>query len=126
MNTPDTREAMRQPQQYTKEEEAKRNADMQPMNTPDTEWRERLWEWVETAPNGVEVLNCYPESVVAIIEQAISSCNAYWKEVVRKEVEGMRMTRIQWAGTTDEQKNALLAIFDAHNQALDTLLDNLK
>ncbi len=58
--------------------------------TPDTEWRERLWELVEVAPSGAEVLNCYPESVVAIIEQALSSRDTYWKERVREEVEGLK------------------------------------
>ena len=63
------------------------------MNTPDTEWRERLWEWVEVAPSGAEVLNCYPESVVAIIEEAISSRDTYWKERVKMSIGGINFRR---------------------------------
>ena len=88
------------------------------------EWEKTLDMWIEKDPDAL--LRHYIQSLKMIIPKLLTSRDAYWKEVVRKEVEGMRMTRIQWAGTTDEQKNALLAIFDAHNQALDTLLDNLK
>ncbi len=99
------------------------------METPDTEGGEKESNLIEH--NGNYYVRCEThEEVIRRLqekhEEALSSRDTYWKERVRKEVEGMRMTRIQWAGTTDEQKNALLAIFDAHNQALDALLDNLK
>jgi len=122
------------------------------METPDTENRENstsfgsgtniygdidtliremfsYWDRIKESNPGSVASNDVKDPITMVIDYADSlrtSRDTYWKERVRKEVEGMRMTRIQWAGTTDEQKNALLAIFDAHNQALDTLLDNLK
>jgi len=132
-------------------EEAIASAELS-MDTPDTENRENstsfgsgtniygdidtliremfsYWDRIKESNPGSVASNDVKDPITMVIDYADSlrtSRDTYWKERVRKEVEGMRMTRIQWAGTTDEQKNALLAIFDAHNQALDTLLDNLK
>lgn len=41
-------------------------------------------------------------------------------------IEGERRTNIQWANTTDEIKNRMLEIFDAHNQALQTAVTKLQ
>ena len=40
-------------------------------------------------------------------------------------IEGMRRKNISWEGTTDEQKNHLLAIFDAHNQLLSDIIEKV-
>jgi len=155
MNTPDTREAMRQPQQYTKEEEAKRNADMQPMNTPDTECgctrtkyctkhfnesvhrshptpdtegssvKEQVYNLVKEVhiQKPFEDVTGEPHYVTDQIMKIITSRDTYWKERVRKEVEGMRQSTVQHGHEDNDSRTCDMC---GWNQALDTLLDNLK
>lgn len=110
------------------------------MNTPDTEW--------ETANLHKELayfdflkdtgMNNNPECdaslydyLLGVVEGLLSSRDTYWKERVRKEVEAIRKPEREepnemadmkkwevWDRLTDED--------EIYNQALDTLLDNLK
>ena len=103
------------------------------MNTPDTEWSEQIIDLgvqVNTVQDGDANYREYTFND-AQLEAFTSSRDTYWKERVRKEVEGMRKTKTfpqhlnGWDGKTTYFER--LSDGDIHfNQALDTLLDNLK
>ncbi len=102
------------------------------MNTPDTEWEsiEKIAEEVfkKIQKNDIDVENGLEhsfarETLKHVIKEALSSRDTYWKERVRKEVEGMKKNsnkEAEWYGDD--------AGWEAQgwNNALDTLLDNLK
>lgn len=59
--------------------------------------------------------------IIEALEKERTSRDTYWKERVRKEVEGMRKNENNLGFELKDKWKA-----EAHNQALDTLLDNLK
>ena len=111
------------------------------MNTPDTEWEKELRKEIQMFfynAEHPEVYSSYEvamferkvEGIVRIFQNTLTSRDTYWKERVRKEVEGMRKTKTfpqhlnGWDGKTTYFER--LSDGDIHfNQALDTLLDNL-
>ena len=97
-----------------------------PTNTPDTEEKikqivekVRYVEFLHGVP--VELPNRTKELLRSSIREAISSRDTYWKERVKKEVEGMKKNENNLGFELKDKWKA-----EAHNQALDTLLDNLK
>ena len=47
-----------------------------------TDWKSELEQWVDIAPSGARVMNCYPETIEAIIERAIATAIAATEERV--------------------------------------------
>ena len=99
------------------------------MNTPDTEWE----KWCDTLAGysgsaSNENFKAHKEATLALL----STRDTYWKERVRKEVEGIRKKGNNGEGLPFENSpeiygNARMEAWkNGHNQALDTLLDNLK
>ena len=94
------------------------------MNTPDTEGEDyRIF-----TSRICEIAGEHPAGWKLMIENAVknrdSSHTTYWKERVRKEVEGIRKPETTFLKEGDETWDYSHII--AHNLALDTLLDNLK
>ena len=101
------------------------------MNTPDTEWSEETkalseawwnyWNYQGT-PDRDFIQNWWLEK--------FSSRDTYWKERVRKEVEGMRVDCRHEEGHDKYREHCAIyggtCKHQGWNQALDTLLDNLK
>ena len=82
------------------------------MNTPDTEW----WK-VAVDETFCSYSHETRIAILEIIKQVISSRDTYWKERVRKEVEGMRVKKVKYETHT------------SYNVAIDEVLqalDNLK
>ena len=89
------------------------------MNTPDTEWSRQAFRII-MGEYGSDTFN----EMDNLINSIISSHTTYWKERVRKEVEGIRKPETTFLKEGDETWDYSHII--AHNLALDTLLDNLK
>ncbi len=85
------------------------------MNTPDTEWEKDFFEYFKGNIDGESNLHCNTKYIRNFIQQNISSRDTYWKERIEKQ-------RIKQDAITDGAKEWK----DGYNQALDTLLDNLK
>lgn len=124
------------------------------MNTPDTEWEERfneVYPSVTVGYDGSEMDARRRAKVWQFIEDEITTLNArhhtaltsrdtYWKGRVRKEVEALISEGISLADDREcsriitesdgSERTNMHYILDykikKHNQALDTLLDNLK
>lgn len=79
--------------------------------TPDTEWEKEVREEWDRYNNGKF---CSLDCTIDFIAHLITSRDTYWKERVRKEVEGMK-------GRYKDCENG-----EMWDEALNTLLDNLK
>ena len=124
------------------------DADMDRLNktpTPDTEWESvelaatNLWAIIYEGlmkdgvkfPNNFNGIGAAYGGYARIIEafgKERSSRDTYWKERVRKEVEGMKR-KITFNGSDESGFIQYGQVIDSdceYNQALDTLLDNLK
>ena len=94
---------------------------IKPVNTPDTEWESVLKEFDDLYPpvtigyDGNETDFFRREKMRELIIQTLASYTTYWKERIEKQ-------RIKQDAITDGAKEWK----DGYNQALDTLLDNLK
>lgn len=118
-NTPDTG--------YTLEKMQKIKAD-----TPDTDVGGVV---IDNSPRGRLIslfgamnLDVAKPWVDEAIAEATSSRDTYWKERVRKEVEGMKR-KVTFNGSDESGFIQYGQVIDSdceYNQALDTLLDNLK
>ena len=101
-------------------------ADSAHENTPDIEWEKgwkfKLQEMVAEYQHGRLALSC---DVLEFVESLLTSRDTYWKERVRKEVEGMKKEEPKHAGYSRVDAS-MYSFARGFNQALDTLLDNLK
>ena len=99
------------------------------MNTPDTEWREDFRNKILDIETAIRLTYNEKDSDAMVakmtdyIATLLSSRDTYWKERVRKIAEGMKKNpnkEAEWYGDD--------AGWEAQgwNNALDTLLDNLK
>lgn len=55
------------------------------MTTQENEWREEVEKWVDIAPSGARVMNCYPETIVAIVERALTTHSAHLVERISEK-----------------------------------------
>ena len=108
---------------------------IKPMNTPDTEGEKDFFEYFKGNIDGESNLHCNTKYIRNFIQQNISSHTTYWKERMRKEVEGMRIAKGNYncgeegccnPNPKDEREKEDFEWQIGYNTALDTLLDNLK
>ncbi len=116
------------------------------MNTPDTEWQRKFLN--AGTEKGLGDLSM----MIGVVSEILTSRDTYWKERVRKEVEGMRKEHIPadnvWEGDEEQEvgewkyvpKEDGMYCLNCERfvpeegcicglisfEALDTLLDNLK
>ena len=74
------------------------------------------WKFVQGHDN-----KCLPQD----IQQFISSIRQNDVDELIEFIRSKKKNKIEWEGTTDEQKGVLLAIFDTHNQALSDIITHL-
>ena len=96
------------------------------MNTPDTEWEKEInahSAFPYKFPQDIDLV-IRTETVKQIVTTLLTSRDTYWKERVRKEVEGMRR---KFVTQPETYKGSDANVWrEGYNDALDTLLDNLK
>ncbi len=101
--------------------------------TPDTEWTEDVqhaYDSILFNHNPIEADKQFGKMLESVLNNLLTSRDTYWKERVRKDVEGMKMvthrdTCILFRVPMDVASCACAPIAYGHNQALDTLLENL-